>query len=192
MVWLFLSLAVAEPPAGYAEVKRADDCVLYKGPAEVDGTEPMVAECHWRDVEPERLIARLGDYGSYGTLIPGVVSSVVVRSEETRSLVHQVQATKGIATREVLIWMVTEPLEGGARVAWSTAPDQALDLPEGHVRADRNDGAWEVTAHPGGGSAVVHRIAYDPGGSVPGWVVRWFQVGGLMDVMTHVREVAGS
>lgn len=192
MISLLAALALAQPPADFVEMRREADCVLYKGPAEADGTEPMVAECHWKEVDPARLIARLQDFASYGTLIPGVVSSVVVRREEPRALVHQVQATKGIAPREVLIWMVSEPLDGGARVAWTTAAAEALAVPEDHVRAERNDGAWEVTAHPDGGAAVVHRIAYDPGGSVPGWLVRWFQVGGMMGVMTHVREVARS
>lgn len=192
MLALLTTLALATPPDGYAEVKKGSDCTIYKGPADDDGVNPMIAECHWAEVDPDGLIGKLSDYGAFDDLIFGVERSEVERVEGDRSLVHQVQSTKGIATREVLIWMSTSVGERATTIAWRTASDEDLVVSDGNVRAPRNDGAWEVGPHPDGGARIVHRIAYDPGGNVPGWVVRWFQVGGMLQVMTEVRAAATS
>jgi hypothetical protein len=127
------------------------------------------------------------DFARYDQLIDAIVTSRVVRVEGARTLVHQVQHTRGISTREVLLWMQRTPVDAGWRFTWTTASQEPLDLPRGHVRAPRNDGAWEARPHPEGGLEVVHDIAYDPGGSVPGWVVRAAQTGGLAGVMGDVR-----
>ncbi len=190
MLHLLATLALAEPPAGYVEVKRVHDCVLYKGPAEDDGVAPMRAECRWKDVDPDALIALLTDYEAYDDLIFGIDAARVVRVEGGRALVHQVQSTRGIATREVLLWMDTRRDGDAAVVSWVQASDEPLEVAPGHVRAPRNEGAWEVRPDPEGGARVVHRIAYDPGGDVPAWLVRWFQVGGMAQVMGDVRARA--
>jgi hypothetical protein len=152
----------------------------------------MLAECHWPDVEPTTLQNHLGTASGFKDLIYAIVVSEPVRIEGDRVLVHQVQTTKGIANREVLIWTRTDAIEGGKRFGWVTASDAVLKLGDGHVRAPRNDGYWEVSAHPDGGSRVAHRIAYDPGGSVPSWIVRWVSVGGMMQVMGEVRAKAAT
>ncbi len=192
MLLLLTTLALASAPEGYEAMKEGADCTIYKGPEEPDGVSPMVAICHWKEVDPKGLIAKLSDYAAYDDLIFGIVSSDVKRVDGDRTLVHQVQTTKGIATREVLIWMKTEASEKGTTVSWTTAAEEPLVVAEGNIRSPRNDGAWEVGPHPEGGSQIRHTIAYAPGGNVPGWVVRWFQVGGMLKVMTEVRATASS
>lgn len=189
MLPVLLALAAAAPPEGYVEEKQAEGCVLYKGPAERDGVQPMRAECHWPKVRPEALAEALSDYEAYDELIFAITDSrVIQRDEDGSALVHQVQVTKGIAPREVVLRMRTEVRDDATRVSWKSETVK-MELVTGHVVAPRNDGAWEVGPHPEGGSRVVHEIAYDPGGNVPGWVVRWFQVGGMLQVMKEVRAV---
>ena len=186
MTPLLLAAALAAPP-GFVEVKEAQGCALFKGPTEADGVTPMHAECHWPEVDVAHLQSKLGDYAAYDELIFAITTSEPRRTEGGRTLVHQVQETWGISTREVLVWMSTTPVEGGVRYTWETAGSEPLEVPDGRVRSPRNEGFWEVGPHPEGGARVVHRVAYDPGGSVPDWVVRRAQVGGMLDVMKDVR-----
>jgi len=189
-VWtLLLSLALAAPP-GFEPVGEGAGCQLFRGPVHADGTQPIRAECHWPDVAPRRLEGLLTRFDRLDELIPPVVRSEIVRTEGPRALVHQVAQVRGIAPRQVLVWMERTASDGAVRVSWVTASGERLDLLPRHVRAPRNDGAWEVAPHPDGGSRVVHEVTYDPGGSVPAWVVRWAQAGGLRDVMETVRAAA--
>lgn len=183
-----LFAAAFAAPAGFTSVKSADGCTLFKGVEEA-GVTPMRAECHWADVEPGALTAKLSDYEGYDELIFAITTSAVIGERDGAKLVHQVQETRGIAPREVVIAMRTEATDGTTRVSWKTA-EAKLELVDGHVLSPRNDGAWEVSAHPDGGARVIHEIAYDPGGSVPGWVVKWFQVGGMLQVMEEVHAAA--
>lgn len=189
-MWILWLTAALAAPAGFAHVGDGAGCRLYRGPSD-GGVAPARAECHWPEVDPRVLGALLARFERYDELIPPVTRSTVVRVVGDRALVHQVARTRGIAPREVLLWMERAASDGASRVRWTTAAELPLELPPRHVRAPRNEGWWEIAAHPQGGARVVHQVTYDPGGSVPGWVVRWAQVGGLREVMTHVRALAG-
>lgn len=188
-MWTVLLTAALAAPAGFELVGEGAGCRLYRGPAD-GGLAPARAECHWPEVAPTALEGLLARYDRYDELIPPVTRSVVVRTEGGRALVHQVAHTRGLAPREVLLWMERASSDGTARFRWTTAADQPLDLPPRHVRAPRNEGWWEVAAHPRGGAQVVHQVTYDPGGAVPAWLVRWAQVGGLREIMENVRGLA--
>lgn len=189
-VWtLWLGIALAAP-TGFDLVGKGAGCQFYRAPVEEDGNQAARAECHWPEVPPERLAAWLGRFERYDELIPPVVRSEIVRVDGERSLVHQVARTRGLAPRQVLIWMQSRSSDASTRVGWTTATGEPLALAPRHHRALRNEGWWEVSAHPDGGAQVVHQVLYDPGGAVPAWVVRWAQVGGLREVMQNVRDVA--
>lgn len=190
MIALLLALALPAhaAPDGFTEVKSNDGCTLFKGVEEA-GVTPMRAECHWADVKPEVLSEKVADYEGYDELIFAITESRVIGERDGAKLVHQVQETRGIATREVVLAMTTDTTEDRTRVSWTTA-EAKIELVDGHVLSPRNDGAWEIAAHPEGGAKVVHEIAYDPGGNVPGWVVKWFQVGGMLQVMEEVHAAA--
>lgn len=189
-MWWTVIAALAAPP-GFQHVKDVAGCELSQGPTEADGVTPMLAACHWPEVDPARLSAMLARFDRYADYIAPVQSSEVVRQEGERALVHQLARTRGIAPREVLLWMEAVPVEGGGtRYTWTSDATLPLELQGNHVRAPRNDGWWEVAPHPEGGARVGHFVAYDPGGSVPDWIVRWAQTGGLSQVMSEMRAYA--
>jgi hypothetical protein len=182
--------AVAAQDSGWKAVSEVDGCVLESGVAGADRVVPMRARCRWSDVDAAKLGARLADLDGFGALIAPIEAERIVRTDGDRTLVHQVMGAPAISDREVLMWMTVTTRPGCSRTSWTTASEEALAVAEGRVRAPRNDGAWDVCADPAGGASVVHEIAYDPGGSVPAWVVRRFQTGGLADVMVAVRAAA--
>jgi len=87
----------------------------------------------------------------------------------------------------VLLWMWHSVEAGADRYAWTTAGEEALTPAPGNVRCARSDGYWQAAATPAGGVHVVHHLEYDPGGYVPGFMVRAFQVGGLETNLTEVH-----
>jgi hypothetical protein len=189
MSLLLITAAIAAPP-NHTVVKETNGCILYAGPADTGGIAPMFADCHWPEVKPERLQGLLGTFDAYDAYIFAIASCTVLRTEGTRTLVHQVQTAPAIAQREVAVWMEAVTVPGGMRYTWENDPNEPLALSQGSIRAPRNTGYWEVTAHPDGGARVAHAVSYDPGGRVPAWLVRRFSVGGLDGVMTEVRDLA--
>lgn len=191
-MWTFLFTAGFAAPPDYTPVKTLHGCDLARGPTEADGVSPMLAECHWPDVAPDDLVRLIRDYEGYDELIFAIERSEVWRVEEDSTLILQRQTARGIAPREVLIRMSTQVDDSTTRVAWTTGEDSTFIVSDDAVRSPRNEGSWTVTAHPEGGARVEHRVAYDPGGLVPAWVVRWASVGGLLQVMGEVRARAAN
>jgi hypothetical protein len=74
--------------------------------------------------------------------------------------------------------MKHEIVDGYDRYGWTRATGEPLTACSDCVLTARSDGYWQAKAE-GSGVRVVHLLAYDPGGSVPGFIIRWFQTSGL-------------
>ncbi len=180
-------LLVSAALAGWTETARDHDCTFYKG-VEQSGVVPLRAECIW-PVEPaelQGLISRIDDHNLY---FSSVSLSRVVSLNEGVSNVYQVHVATGISDREAMLLYTDEAIEGGRRYSWRVNPDQSGITGE-RVRLAEDLGKWEISEHPGGGSQVVYELRYDPGGSVPGFVVRWFQGSGVRTLVGELREYA--
>jgi hypothetical protein len=185
MLTLLFAAAVAAPTGWKVTNTDHEGCELALGPAESDGTVPMRAECHWKDVSLDTFKAKFADWAGHAAIFTSVVTSRVQRSGD-KALVFQEHQASGVSNREILLWMWHEQVDGFDRYAWKTASEEALTPADGHVRADRSDGYWQAKAE-GSGVHLVHMLAYDPGGSVPGFLVRWFQTGGLEANVSEAR-----
>ena len=185
---LIITSALAAPP-GFKVTKNTDHCELSLGPALATGTVPMRAECHWPDVAPDKVHALLGAWGDHDRYWSSVAQSDVQRTDGARSWVHQVHQSKGISDRECVVVMSSESISGGTKYQW-TLDQGDLTVEKGRVKVAQSDGYWEITAHPDGGTKAIHQLAYDPGGSVPGFLVRWFQTSGLTAVVTEIEAYA--
>jgi len=185
---LVVSMALAAP-AGFKVTKNTDHCELSLGPALPNGVVPMRAECHWPNLAPERLHALFGAWGDHDLYFSSVTSSDVLRTDGSRVWVKQVHQAKGISDRECILAMEKTSIEGGSKYAW-TLDNGDLEPGKGRVEVGHDDGYWEITAHPEGGTRAVHQLAYDPGGSVPGFLVRWFQTSGLTAVVEEIEAYA--
>lgn len=179
--WFLFAAALAAPTGWNVTKTNADDgnCELSLGPAMSDGVVPMRAECVWKDVTLDGFKAVAGAWESHDEVFTAVVASKIERTDGAKSLVHQEHQSSGIANREVMIWMEHTTVDGYERYGWNSAKDEPLTLTSGNVAATRDTGYWQAKAEPSGGIRVVHLLEYDPGGSVPGFLVRWFQTSGL-------------
>jgi len=186
---LMSALPALAAPSGFKVTKNTDHCELSLGPASPTGVVPMRAECHWPDIAPDKVHALLGAWGDHDRYWSSVQSSDVKRTDGARTWVHQVHQSKGIADRECIVVMQSESIDGGTKYHWTLDQGQ-LQVGDGRVEVAQSDGFWEITAHPDGGTRAIHQLSYDPGGSVPGFLVRWFQTSGLTAVVTELEAYA--
>lgn len=186
MLFLLFPIALAAPAGYRVTVADHNGCELATGPTAADGVTPLHATCWWPDATLPRFTATMGSWPKHADVFTVIVSSQVRRTEGDRSLVYQLQRTKGISDREVLLWMWHTTVDGADRYQWTTAADEPLTPGDGNVRVARSEGWWQAQSDPRGGIKVEHHLEYGPGGSVPGFLVRWFQTSGLE---TNLDEV---
>jgi len=186
IVVLVLSAALAVPPDYQVTKEDVEGCTLMLGPREADGVVPMRAECHWPDITLEKFDGFFKEWGDHDLSFSTVEASDVIGSEGGKLQVRQVHVTKGISDRFIILDGERVEVEGGYRYQW-TRSSHTETAPDGMVEAIRSDGYWEATAAEAGGVNVVHQLSYDPGGRVPGFLVRWFQTGGLAGIVTDLH-----
>jgi hypothetical protein len=189
MLPLLVSAALAAPSGYSIAVASYDGCEISLGPTMKDGVVPIHAECYWPDASIDKFKAVMSDWHRHADVFTVVVDSDIVRQDGDRTLVHQLHRSKGISDREVLQWMTHTVVDGFDRYGWTTAADQPLTVKDGNVRTARADGYWQAKADPRGGILLVNHLEYDPGGSVPGFLVHWFQTSGTETNLTEVHAV---
>lgn len=188
LILIFAGPAAAAPP-GFEPTKTTERCSLYLGAPLDNGVVPMRAECHFPGVDLAKLDAAFSRFDDHDVPFSTVLASDVVRTSGGVAWVHQVHAVKGVSDRECILRMERAPVEGGHRYSW-TLDNAGLALSDGRVQVDFDDGFWELTAHPEGGVSAIHQLAYDPGGRVPGFLVRWFQTSGLATIVAEMEAWA--
>lgn len=171
--------------AGWTATGTADGCTFYTGTPE-GAVTPLRAECEWA-IPADTLHRLLADFGAHDDYFTTVATSDVKGQVSGGLLVHQLHVASGISDREVNLLFKTEDIAGGKRYSWTKASDQSG---LSGVVPGMDDGKWEVTA-TATGSRVVHELRYDPGGSVPSFVVRWFQGSGFRQLVAELKKYAG-
>ncbi len=189
MIWTLLAVSALAAPPDFRETRTdvADGCTLFLGPADASGVVPMRAECTWPDVTVDQFKAAYGDWARHDDIYTSVGTSVVLSTSGNTAEVRQTFEASGIKTREMIIDGTTADLPNGIRYSWTKHPgDQGIT--SGNVEVERSDGFWEVTSRPAGGVLAVHQVSYAPGGRVPGFLIRWFQTGGLQEIAEDTRR----
>lgn len=185
MITLTLMTALAAP-SGYTETKTGNGCTLYKGAAGSDGVVPIYADCHWPEVAPAKLHGILDNWPGHATVFSTVETSKVVKTEGGTQIVQQVHNLSGISNREVQFKATKKSVDKGFEYGWMTAND-GLVIDKSSVLATRHEGYWRITDHPDGGTRAEHGLTYNPGGSVPGFMVRMFQTSGVLATTEELR-----
>lgn len=182
-----LLLLVTSALAGWTKNAEENGCTFYIG--ELRGKyAPVRAECEWPipAEKLQQLVAKNGDHDLYFSSV--AESTVVGPAPGGGDLVYQRHQASGISDREIMVVMKAEPIDGGMRYSWTRAADQSRVTGE-HVPCLVDDGKWEVSPSATG-SKVVYELYYDPGGSVPTFLVRWFQGSGTRTLVGELRKWA--
>lgn len=190
MVPALLAVALATTPAapsGYKPTKVEDGCQFSVGPIASDGVAPVQADCHWADVTADQVIAAVSDWSAHAKYFASVDKVTILDRGGDRVLMHQVHVASGISNREATLIGTKEVRGSAVRFMWTMKNAPQQEITEGNVRAGRDDGYWEISAHPEGGARVTYHLEYDPAGSVPSFLVRAFQTGGLVTLVGEMH-----
>jgi hypothetical protein len=183
----WLAIAAVAAPAGYVQTDTTSDgCAVYTGPKNAHDATPLLAECVWPEVTLAA-VERFARFDQHDEIFSAIAASDVLRTEAGVSYVHQVHVAKGISERECVLKMTRTDEGGGVKFAWTLDPT-ATTVAEGRVPVTADDGYWWFVPNPGGGVKVTYTLAYAPGGSVPGFLVRWFQGSGFEAALPELRS----
>ena len=183
---LLLTALASSAPVGWEKGKSAHDCTVYVGPEGAAGIAPLSVECVWPEadfVELDDILGRPGDHDDVFTLI---VSSTVVSEADGVLYVKQVHNSPPLDKRE-LVQQMGRTEEGGAVIHWWKKAATQPAVASGHVNPDKNAGRWILKENPAGGVFLTYELDYEPGGSVPAFVIRAFQGGGVLDFLGDLR-----
>lgn len=186
MIWVGLALA----GDGWEVLKETDHCSFARGPAEDDGNLPLAVSCAWPHVDVETLEKVLVDYAAHDDVWESVATATDAgETDEGLPRVHHVHALPGVADREIeLTWTRTED-DGAIKHAWEKSTVQPTIDPD-RVIPDRDDGYYLV--RPEGEGVVIEALfVYDPGGSIPDWLVRATQVTSAVMMLEELESYAG-
>ena len=138
-----------------------------------------------------RIFRLVCDFSHYGSLVSGI--------QETKMLSGTAPSDYDIYLRYAPRFLVVAARDVVVRVQGQSAPDGSsrcewTDLkqrePErtGIVRMPLLRGSWTIEPLDATRSRVVYQVAVDPGGRLPGWLVRRGAVSALPDVIEQVRR----
>jgi hypothetical protein len=186
----WISLALAEEPAEapaeptWEIVKETEACSFARGPS-----AELVASCLWPEVSPARLDALLSDFGGAQDIWQSVASSTITgEPTEAGTPVFHVHSIPGLSDREVLLLWSRVEEDGALRYAWTRPQDQPR-VTEGRVNVVRDEGYYLVRSE-GEGTALEALFVYEPGGSIPDWILRATQAASADVMLQELRQAA--
>ncbi len=174
------SLAVA----GWSPNGTENGCNFFLGTPE-NGMQPVRAECDWPIAADKlhRAVAATAEHDKYFDTVEAC--DVLGPAPGGGELVRQVHVATGMSDREATLVFTKASIAGGTRYSWALAPEQR---PTSLVPVKFDSGFWEISDNGKGGAKVVYELRYDAGGSVPGFLVRWFQGSGVKQLVGELRS----
>ena len=183
-----LLLAAQLAHAGWTPLDEAGGCRYLRGAREASGATPIRVECDWGF--PPAVVHRVIDApGEHHRIFASLSQSETLSRSGGVERVRQVHHATGISDREVVVEVRTSEIPGGRRYAWQKSADQSGRKVDG-VEPEMTVGFWEVIDREGG-VRVVYEVRYLAGGSVPAFLVRWFQGSGIQGVMKDLHRHLG-
>lgn len=175
-------------PKGYTDLNHdKNGCTYYIGPTLPSGYASLRGECEWTNLSAERLDSLLSNLTLHDEIFEVISETTLLGQGEGGTLIRQVHVTSGLSDRQVDLVFKREVKGDTIIHHWTKASTQS---PGDRVEPDTDNGRWEFTPMSTGGVRVVSELLYEPGGTVPGFVVRWFQNTGFVQIVEDLRVYA--
>jgi hypothetical protein len=93
-------------------------------------------------------------------------------------------------TMRIEVTQTPSPEGAVLRMAWHIDNARGPPPRPGTVRIERSDGAWTFAPVDGGSrTRVRYELSTDPGGSIPRWLARRAQLGGIMAAFDELKRM---
>ena len=198
-IWPYLIISalllLSVTSAGFAQWReddREDDCIRYKGP-KYGGVIPIKVVCVW-PLTPQSVRKVLSKPEHYDRCLSRIESSELVSTsgQKLKSKIiriYQVHNGSPASDRGLYLDYQLDQRDDHWRMSFKKSPADQVKPVTDHVEAKANRGYWEVKRHAQGVQVTLESL-YDPGGSVPSFLVRWFISGGVQKMMNELRVCA--
>lgn len=180
--------AVLAEPMAFRPLRETEDCVYSATAPDERGYPVLKAECRWPDVTLGQVDAVLRPWDHHQEVWSMVARSELLEEDAEGAAVRHLHTAPLMADREAVLWMWVESEEQGFSYRWMLADEQP-PVAEGNEPILRDDGRYTVL-RDGDGVHVVATLHYDPGGSIPPFLVRWFQQLGLPRFLEELKRAA--
>ena len=138
-----------------------------------------------------RIYSLVCDFTNYGTLVSGVKETKMLSGtapEAYEIYLRYAPRFVVVSARDVVVRVQgRSSADGSSGCTWTNVNDREPDR-KGVVRMALLRGHWTIEALDATRSRVVYQLAVNPGGRLPGWLVRRGAVGALPDVIEEVRR----
>ena len=131
------------------------------------------------------------DFTHYGTLVAGVEEATLLSGtlpSDYEIYLRYAPRFVVVSARDVVVHVQgTSRPDGAGGCQWTDRKDREAER-KGIVRMRLLRGSWTIEALDATRSRVVYQIAVDPGGRLPGWLVRRGAVRAVPDVIEQARR----
>jgi ribosome-associated toxin RatA of RatAB toxin-antitoxin module len=138
-----------------------------------------------------RIFPLVCDFTRYGSLVSGVQETTVMSG--TAPADYEVYLRYAprfviVAARDVVVRVRGQSTPDGVSTCEWREVEARAPLRDGVVRMPLLRGSWTLEPLGPARSRVVYQVAVDPGGRLPGWLVRRGAVNALPEVVEQVRR----
>jgi len=136
-----------------------------------------------------RILSVVCDLSHY-ELVPGVTEATLIEGSPVDYEIYLRYAPRFlvVAARDVVLRVRGDSDEpGSAGCSWAEVTGRLAER-KGTVRMPLLRGKWRLEPLDAGRSRVMYQIVVNPGGRIPGWLVRRGAVQALPEVIENVRE----
>ena len=138
-----------------------------------------------------RVFALVCDFTHYGSLASGVQETKMVSGtapSDYEIYLRYAPRFLVVSARDVVVRVQSQSTpDGFSRCHWMDLKDREPER-KGIVRMPLLRGSWTIEPLDVTRSRVVYQVAVNPGGRLPGWLVRRGAVSALPDVIEQVRR----
>jgi hypothetical protein len=139
-----------------------------------------------------RIYSIVCDFRHYGSLVSGVQETKLLSGAapaDYEIYLRYAPRFVVVAARDVAVHVQgTSTPAGGGTCEWTEVKARVTER-AGVVRMPLLRGRWSIEPLDAGRARVVYQVAVNPGGRLPGWLVRRGAVNALPDVIDQVRRV---
>jgi ribosome-associated toxin RatA of RatAB toxin-antitoxin module len=145
-------------------------------------------------VPAARIFQLVCDFTHYGSLVAGVKETKVLTGtapSDYEIYMRYAPRFLVISARDVVVHVQGQSTaDGSSRCQWTNVKGREPER-KGIVRMSLLRGSWTIEPLDVTRSRVVYQVAVNPGGRLPGWLVRRGAVSALPEVIDQVRRRLG-